>query len=118
MHQHFTTERTDLVLWNINFFLACLKKYLGIVQILYSFFSCPQYALPDIVHTLGQRYVHQSMGKNIWMASSYFILTSNHKHTVGVFDRGTRLPVLCQQTTPHTLSYTHHTHTFPQPLSL
>lgn len=57
------------------------------------------------------------------MASSFFILASRHKHTHSwvfffFFDHHTRLPVLCQQTTPHThtpphpLSHTH-THTLP-----
>lgn len=52
------------------------------------------------------------MGKDVWIASSFFfsfsLPTTNTQ--LGLFSPGTSLPLVFQQTSPHTLSHTHTHH--------
>ena len=69
----------------------------------------PGYVVPSqmpCIHLVS--YDPQSLGKDVWTASSVFILARGHKHTVGAFSTVTLASQLCAS--KQLLTHTHHTH--------
>lgn len=119
------SAETDLTLGKINVSLA-LAQILAPVRFYTSSsrrarpLSRVRRALPDAVHTFGQLRPSKP-GKGCLDGVQRFHSRSRPQtHSWGFLDHHTRLPALCQQTTPLTHTHTHtprhtqtHTHTLP-----